>query len=213
MDNTVLSFANLQDADLSSAKLGGATLAGAQMKGTILLDVDLKNADLRGTFLGGALMRGADISGANLAGAEMHGTSGLSVAQLCSARWQDALLDAELLSQVQTRCGTPGASANAAKPAALVNPSQTAAATTNPAPADASKVGSVPVQAIDTPPVDSALEKSKVKGAVSTPQDLLKPTQKEKRPADSGAAKTKKAAPEKSKAKPQTTAKNDPDPQ
>src|ERR1700730_4525007 len=135
MDSAVISFANLQDADMSSAKLGGANLAGAQMKGTVLLDADLKNADLRGAFLSGALLRGAEIDGANLAGAEMHGAAGLSVTQVCSARWEDALLDAELLSQVQARCGTLGASV--AKPAAQVNPSQTATATTTSAPADA----------------------------------------------------------------------------
>jgi uncharacterized protein YjbI with pentapeptide repeats len=212
MDNAVLSFANLQDADMSSAKLGGANLAGAQMKGTVLLDADLNNADLRGTFLSGALMRGAEIEGANLAGAEMHGATGLSVAQLCSARWQDALLDAELLSQVQVRCGTPGASVSAAKPAALVNPSQNAATTVTPAPADTSKLGSGPAQATEVPLKDSAAEKTKVKTtttiAAATAQDA-KPKQNDKRPADSGAAKAKKTAPEKSKAKPDTAAKND----
>jgi uncharacterized protein YjbI with pentapeptide repeats len=210
MDNAVLSFANLQDADMSSAKLGGANLAGAQMKGTILLDVDLKNADLRGTFLSGALMRGAEIGGSNLAGAEMRGTTGLSAAQLCSARWQDALLDAELLSQVQARCGTPGASAGAGKPA-LVNPSQTASATGTPAPTDTSKVGSVPAGATEAPSADLAAEKNKVKTTAAMAQDAPKPKQKDKRPADSGTAKAKKktTAPENSKAKPDTTAKND----
>src|SRR3984893_2944873 len=145
MDSTLLSFANLQDADMSSAKLGGATLTGAQMKGTILLDADLKNADMRGAFLSGALMRGAEISGANLAGAEMRGAIGWLVAKVCSARWEDALLDAELLSQVQARCGTPGASVSVPNPAALVTPSQTAAAP--PAPTDTSNPGSVPAQA------------------------------------------------------------------
>ncbi|HXM90230.1 MAG TPA: pentapeptide repeat-containing protein [Candidatus Dormibacteraeota bacterium] len=214
MDSAVISFANLQDADMSSAKLGGANLAGAQMKGTILLDADLKNADLRGASLSGALMRGAEIAGANLAGAEMHGAAGLSVAQLCSARWEDALLDAELLSQVQARCGTPGASVS--KPVAQVNPSQTATATTTPAPADASKVGSVPTQAKEVPLADSAAEKSKAKtsNAATTAgaaQDAPKPKQKDKRPADSGTAKVKKKtpAPENSKAKSDTTAKND----
>ena len=213
MDNAVISFANLQDADMSSAKLGGANLAGAQMKGTILLDADLKNANLRGAFLSGALMRGAEIDGANLAGADMHGATGLSLAQLCSARWQDALLDAELESQVQARCGTPGASVSVAKPAALVNPSQTAAAT--PAPTDTSKPGSVPAQATEAPSADSNAEKGKVKTPSVTAPDALKTKQKDKRPVDSGAAKAKKktTAPENSKAKPDTTAKNDSEPQ
>ena len=142
LDHAVLSFANLQDADMSSAKLGGATLAGAQMKNTILLDADLKNTDLRGAFLSGALLRGAEIDGANLAGAEMHGATGLSAGQICSAHWQDALLDAELLSETQARCGTPGTSASASRPAPLANASPVAAAPVA-APADVSKLGSV----------------------------------------------------------------------
>jgi uncharacterized protein YjbI with pentapeptide repeats len=219
MDNAVLSFANMQDADMSSAKLGGANLAGAQIKGTILLDVDLKNADLRGAFLSGALMRGAEIGGANLAGAEMHGAIGLSVAQLCSARWQDALLDAELLNQVQARCGTPGASVGAGKPAALANPPQTAAATATSVPADTSKLGFVPAGGAEAASADSAAEKSKVKTssatAPATAQEASKAKQKDKRPPDSGVAKPKKktTAPETSKAKPDTTAKNDSDSQ
>jgi uncharacterized protein YjbI with pentapeptide repeats len=213
MDSAVLSFANLQDADMSSAKLGGANLAGAQMKGTVLLDADLRNADLRGTFLSGALLRGAEIAGANLAGAEMHGTTGLSVAELCSARWQEALLDAELENQVQARCGTPGASVSVAKPAAPVNPSLTEAATAAPNPADTSKPGSAPTQATQAPSIESTAEKSKAKTTAATAQDTPKAKLKDKRVADSGAAKTKKTAPEKSKAKPDTTAKNDSDPQ
>ena len=211
MDNAMLSFANLQDADMSSAKLGGANLAGAEMKGTVLLDADLKNTDLRGTFLSGALMRGAEIDGANLAGAEMHGASGLSVAQLCSARWQDALLDAELLSQVQARCGTAGAGVSVAKPAALMNPSPTAAATATPAPADTSKLGSALTQGTDAPLKDSAAQKGKLKIAA---QDAPKPKQKDTRPTDSGAAKAKKkTTPENSRAKADATAKNDSEPQ
>src|SRR3984893_2982470 len=163
MDNALLSFANLQDADLSSAKLGGGNLAGAQMKGTVLLDAELRNADLRGAFLSGALMRGAQIDGANLAGADMHGASGLSVGQLCSARWQDALLDSELLNQVQARCGTPGASVSIGKPAACMTPPPTTAPMAPPAPADTSKIGFVPTQTSQAPLADSAAEKSKVK--------------------------------------------------
>jgi hypothetical protein len=81
----------------------------------------------------------------------MHGATGLSAAQICSARWQDALLDAELLSQVQARCGTPGTSASASRPAPQVN-ALPSAGTTVAAPlgaplsapaADVSKLGSV----------------------------------------------------------------------
>jgi uncharacterized protein YjbI with pentapeptide repeats len=209
LDRAVLSFANLQDADMSSAKLSGAILSGAQMKGTILLDADLKNTDLRGTLLSGALMRGAEIDGANLAGAEMHGATGLSAAQLCSARWQDALLDAEMLSQVQARCGTGGSSVGVAKPAALANPTQTAVATGTPAPSDTSKLGSVVGQATEAPSADSAAQKNKVKTTVAAAQDATKAKQKDKRLADAGATKAKKTAPENSKVKPDTTAKND----
>jgi uncharacterized protein YjbI with pentapeptide repeats len=205
MDNAMLSFANLQDADMSSAKLGGGNLAGAQMKGTVLLDADLRNTDLRGAFLSGALMRGAQIDGANLAGAEMHSASGLSVGQLCSARWQDALLDSELLNQVQARCGTPGASASVGKPAAAVNPSQTETTTATGAAADTLKLSSVPTQTTEAPLKDSVVGKGKLKIAA---QDAPKPKQKDARPVDS-IAKAKKTAPEKSKAKPDTTAKND----
>ncbi len=209
MDNAMLSFANLQDADMSSAKLGGGNLAGAQMKGTVLLDVDLKNADLRSAFLSGALMRGADISGANLAGAEMHGASGLSAGQVCSARWQDALLDAELLSQVQARCGAAGASVGVAQPAAQVNPSQTVM----PAGNSVSAGVSVAAQGAQAPVADSLAEKGKAKATAANGQDSTKPKQKDKRPADSGAPKTKKTTSDKSKAKPETTAKTDSDSQ
>ena len=210
MDNAMLSFANLQEADLSSAKLGGGNLAGAQMKGTVLLDADLRNTDLRGAFLSGALMRGAQIDGANLAGAEMHGASGLSVGQLCSARWQDALLDSELLNQVQVRCGTPGASVSAGKPAAPVNPSQTETTTATGAGADTLKLSSVPTQTTEAPLKDSVAGKGKLKIAA---QDAPKTKQKDARPGDPSTAKAKQTAPEKSKAKPDTAAKNDSDSQ
>jgi hypothetical protein len=119
------------------------------------------------------------------------------------------LLDAELLSQVQARCGTPGANVSVAKPAALVNPSQTAVATGTAAPSDTSKLGSVVGQATEAPSADSAAQKSKVKSSAITAQDAAKAKQKDKRPADASAAKVKKTAPENSKAKPDTTAKND----
>jgi uncharacterized protein YjbI with pentapeptide repeats len=214
LDRAVLSFANLQDADMSSAKLGGATLAGAQMKNTILLDADLKNADLRGAFLIGALLRGAEIDGANLAGAEMHGATGLSAAQICSAHWQDALLDVELLSQTQARCGTPGASANVSRPAPQVNAplaAATIAAPTAPA-ADVSKLGSVqagsPSQT-DTfgqPSPNQVSQKSVTTKAKSG--DTGKSNETASTQAAFSATKTKKksSAPENPKAKTDTTA-------
>jgi uncharacterized protein YjbI with pentapeptide repeats len=104
LEESTLSFANLQQADLSSAKLGHANLAGAQMKGTILLDADLKNVDLSGALLSGALLRGANLSGANLAGADLREATGLTTSQVCSAHWGGALLDADLLTAVQSQC-------------------------------------------------------------------------------------------------------------
>src|SRR6202162_180628 len=210
LDHAVLSFANLQDADMSSAKLGGASLAGAQMKNTILLDADLKNADLRGAFLSGALLRGAEIDGANLAGAEMHGATGLSAGDIFSAASQKSLCGAEMLTQVQARCGTPGASVSVGKPAAPVNPSQTETTTATGAAADTLKLSSVPTQTTEAPLKDSVAGKGKLKIAT---QDAPKPKQKDARPADSSTAKAKKTTPEKSKAKPDTTVKNDSDSQ
>ena len=113
LEHAVMSFANLQEADLSSSKLTGVNLAGAQLKGAILLDADLKNSDLRGAFLTGALLRGAEMDGANLSAADLRGAAGLSAGQICSARWQGALIEADMLAEVQGRCGT-GASANTA---------------------------------------------------------------------------------------------------
>ncbi|HXM92955.1 MAG TPA: pentapeptide repeat-containing protein [Candidatus Dormibacteraeota bacterium] len=109
LEHAILPFANLQEADLSSAKLFEANLTGAQFKGAILLDAELKNVDLRGALMSGALLRGVVIDGAYLAGADLRGARGISSAQICSAHWQGALLDPELLAEVQTRCGTPPA--------------------------------------------------------------------------------------------------------
>jgi hypothetical protein len=53
------------------------------------------------------------------------------------------------------------------------------------------------------------VQKSKVKTTVAAAQDATKAKQKDKRPADAGATKAKKTAPENSKVKPDTTAKND----
>jgi hypothetical protein len=89
------------------------------------------------------------------------------------------------------------------------------AATAIPAPADTSKAGSVPAQATESPALDSAAEKRKVKTAAATAEDGPKTKQKDKRPVDSDAAKAKKktTAPENSKAKSDTTTKNDSEPQ
>jgi uncharacterized protein YjbI with pentapeptide repeats len=142
LDHAVLSFANLQEADLSSSKLEGANLVGAQLKGAILLDVDMKYADLRGASLGGALLRGAEIDNANLTGADLRGASGLSAAQICSARWQGAQFDGELLGEVQARCGIPGASVSVVNPAQPANTPQAGAAVAATTPADAAKQAS-----------------------------------------------------------------------
>ena len=104
LERSILSFADLGQADLSSAKLTQANMTGAQMKGTILLDADLKNADLRGALLSGAVLRGADLTGANLSGADLREAAGVTPAQLCSAHWRGALLDADMLAAVQAQC-------------------------------------------------------------------------------------------------------------
>jgi uncharacterized protein YjbI with pentapeptide repeats len=104
MEQSLLPFANLEQADLSSAKMGQANLSGAQLKGTILLDADLRNADLRGAYLTGAVVRDADFRGANLSGADLRGVTGLTPAQVCSAQWRGAQLDAETQTAVQAQC-------------------------------------------------------------------------------------------------------------
>ena len=104
LEQSILSFANLQQADLSSAKLTQANLNGAQLKGTILLDADLNSADLEGAMLTGAVLRDADLHGATLSGADFRGASGLTAAQVCSARWRGALFDLDLQTAVQTQC-------------------------------------------------------------------------------------------------------------
>ena len=144
LEHSTLSFANFQEADLSSAKLASANLTGAQLKGTILLDADLKNTNLQGALMTGTLLRGADMTGANLAGANLQGAVGLTPTQICSAHWQGVMADADLLAEVQTRCGTPGAAlaapaagsapVAAAPTAAVAIPAaQTGAAATGPA--------------------------------------------------------------------------------
>ena len=106
LEHAVLSFANLEQTDLSSAKLGEANLTGAQLKGTILLDADLKKTDLRGAYFRGAILREVEMDGANLAGADLRGASGITAAQVCSAlHGRAALMDADLATEVQLRCG------------------------------------------------------------------------------------------------------------
>jgi uncharacterized protein YjbI with pentapeptide repeats len=104
LEQSILSFANLEQADLSSAKLMQANLTGAQMKGTILLDAAMKDADLRGALLSGAVLRGADLTGANLSGADLRESIGLTLPQLCSARWRGAILDPETQTAAQAQC-------------------------------------------------------------------------------------------------------------
>jgi uncharacterized protein YjbI with pentapeptide repeats len=106
LEHSVLSFANFQEADLSSAKLNQADLTGAQFKNAILLDVEGRGADFRGTILTGAVLRGAIIDGANFAGADLRGAVGISPVQICSSHWRGALLDPDLLAEVQLRCGS-----------------------------------------------------------------------------------------------------------
>lgn len=233
MDRAVLSFANLQEADLSSAKLGGANISGANLKGAILLDADLKNADLRGAFLGGALLRGAEIDGANLTGADLHGAAGMSAAQVCSARWQGALIDAELLGEIQARCGSGAGVAAAAQQPTSAQP---APAQVMAAPAEPAKQAPTPASAIVTPPSKPAAQqpaakvavkisepakgkekpaaiagteagKSKGKMAVTNAEPAKAKTRVAK-PADAELAKTKKKpAPDKPKAKSDAPAK------
>src|SRR5438270_10897503 len=107
LEHAVLSFANLEQPDLSSARLANASLTGALCKGTIFLDADLKNADLRGANLTGAVLRGAETDGANLTGADLRGTLGVTSQQVCSAlNGRTALMDPDLASEVQVRCGS-----------------------------------------------------------------------------------------------------------
>jgi hypothetical protein len=185
------------------------------MKNTILLDADLKNADLRGAFLSGALLRGAEIDGANLAGAEMHGATGLSAGQICSAHWQDALLDAEVLNETQARCGTTGANANASRPTPQVNASPIAAETVvvTPVPAaDGSKQSSVQQGASsqgDTV-AQTSLKPAAEKSVAVKPKhnDLVKAKESSVAQTASSATKTKQksSAPENPKTKTGTAA-------
>ncbi len=73
--------------------------------GAIFLDATLKNADLRGASLSEAIVRDADFEGANLDGADFRGAVGLTVQQVCAARWRGALLDPDVQAAAQARCG------------------------------------------------------------------------------------------------------------
>lgn len=106
LEHAVVTLANLEDADFSAARLGEASLTGARLRGGIFLDADLKKSDLRGAILTGAIVRGADFEGANFAGADLRGALGITALQICSGvRWRAALLEPEMLVEVQTRCG------------------------------------------------------------------------------------------------------------
>jgi uncharacterized protein YjbI with pentapeptide repeats len=106
LERAFLALANLHDADFSAAKLVGANLTGAQLNGGIFLDANFKNADLRGAVLTSAVVREASFEGANFDGADLRGAIGLNAQQLCSAlRWRGALLDADVQTATQARCG------------------------------------------------------------------------------------------------------------
>jgi uncharacterized protein YjbI with pentapeptide repeats len=71
------------------------------------MDADLRNADLRGASFAAAIFRGTEISGASVAGADMRGALGLTADQVCSTHgWQAAQLDADVLAQTRSLCGT-----------------------------------------------------------------------------------------------------------
>ncbi len=115
--NADLKLASLQDAYLWSAKLPGADLKDAELKGAILIEASLRNSNLEGADLQGAVLRGTDFSGANIAGADLRGATGLTAAQICSAKNRaGAQYDDSLAPLVEAQCGataTSGGSATA----------------------------------------------------------------------------------------------------
>ena len=205
LDKAVFSFANLQDADFSSAKLGGANFTGAKLKGTILLDTDLKNADFRGASLSGTLLRGAEMEGANLTGAELRGVVGLSAAQICSARWQGAQFEGELLVEVQSRCGAGGSSVSsvsamqpgAAQPAAASGGTEGSAQT---APVQANTAPTVVAPSSGTPSEKSASSLTARTKQKAVDSEDSKPKQKAA-VLEQAKAKQKTGAPANAKAK------------
>ena len=54
--------------------------------------------------LSGAIVRDANFAGANLDGADFRGAVGLTVSQICAARWRGALLDPDVQAGAQARC-------------------------------------------------------------------------------------------------------------
>jgi uncharacterized protein YjbI with pentapeptide repeats len=185
LEKAIFSFANLQDADLSSAKLAGANFTGAKLKGTILLDADLKSADFRGTLLNGTLLRGAELEGANLTGADLHGAVGISASQICSARWQGAQFDPELLAEVQVRCGAGGTS-SASVGATQTNPVQPPAPAAIPPSAQTS-----PVQINSTP---AAVAPASATPANPKPESAATSSEKSANPTTGKSAKAKQKA-------------------
>jgi uncharacterized protein YjbI with pentapeptide repeats len=110
LQNSELSLANLELTDLSGAKLGGSQFGGAQFKGTILLGADLRNTGLRGAVFSGAVLRDAPMDGAQVEGADFRGALGLTAAQVCSTRgWASAQFDPDVLTAVQSLCGSGAA--------------------------------------------------------------------------------------------------------
>lgn len=69
------------DSDLSSAVFSGATLTGAAFMRALLI-----NADFQGATLTGASFTGAVLTGANFSGTDLSGVTGLTAAQLATAR-------------------------------------------------------------------------------------------------------------------------------
>ncbi|HXW18423.1 MAG TPA: pentapeptide repeat-containing protein [Candidatus Acidoferrales bacterium] len=117
--NADLKLASLQDAYLWSTKLPGADLKDADLKGAILIEASLRDSNLEGADLQGAVLRGTDFSGANIAGADLRGATGLTPAQICSAKNRTgAQFDDSLAPLVEAQCGaTPASAASATAPA------------------------------------------------------------------------------------------------
>ena len=157
--------------------------------------------------------------------------AGLSAAQVCSARWQGALIDAELLGEIQARCGSgaglssvapqinnaqPGAAQVVAAPVEAVKqaPAPVSAATAlKPAAQPAAKVFAKtpePSKANEKPAAVAGTEAGKIKGKNDvTAADPAKAKHKVAQPADAEPAKTKKKTTlqEKPKAKSDAQAK------
>ena len=86
-----VSHADFRWANLTGAKLVEAKAEKANFEGAIGIDLDLSradlaNADFTDAVLLGANFTGANLTGANLAGTDLSGATGLTPAQLLSAR-------------------------------------------------------------------------------------------------------------------------------